>query len=49
LDQCCNRKLGKLVNKQNVLTMFFYFINYNIIIVQVRYITIETRGCLYWI
>jgi len=33
-------KLGKLVH-----TTFFggYFINYNIIIVQVRYITIETK------
>jgi hypothetical protein len=33
-------KLGKLVHKQNYL---FYFINYNIIIVQVRYISIETK------
>ena len=33
-------KLGKLVHKQNY---FFYFINYNIIIVQVRYISIETK------
>jgi hypothetical protein len=33
-------KLGKLVHKQNY---FSYFINYNIIIVQVRYISIETK------
>ena len=38
-------KLGKLVHKQNCLTTLSYFINYNIIIVQVRYvryITVET-------
>jgi hypothetical protein len=35
-------KLGKLVHKQNRYHDFFiYFINYNIIIVQVRYITTE--------
>jgi len=37
-------KLGKLVHKQNCSHDFlFYFINYNIIIVQVRYITIKTE------
>jgi hypothetical protein len=36
-------KLGKLVHKQNCLTTLFHFINYNIIIVQVRYITVETK------
>ena len=36
-------KLGKLVHKQNCSHDFFYFINYNIIIVQVRYITIESK------
>jgi hypothetical protein len=37
-------KLGKLVQKQNCSHDFFlfYFLNYSIIIVQVRYITIET-------
>ena len=39
-DQCCNRKkLGKLVNKQNCYLNFIY----NIIIVQVKYITILTN------
>ena len=40
------RKLGKLVHKQNCshdFFFFFFFINYNIIIVQVRYINIETK------
>ena len=36
------RKLGKLVHKQNCSHDFFYFINYNIIL-QLRYITIETK------
>ena len=37
-------KFGKLVDKQNCSYIFlFYFINFNIIIVQVRYITIETK------
>ena len=36
-------KLGKLVHKQNCSHDFFIFINYNIIIVQVRYLTIETN------
>ena len=37
-------KLGKLVHKQNCSHyFFFYFINYNIIIVQVRHINIETK------
>jgi hypothetical protein len=35
--------LGKLVHRQTALTTFFYFINFNIIIIQVRYITIETK------
>jgi len=34
--------LGKLVHKQSCFHDIFYFINY-IIIVQVRYITIETK------
>ena len=35
-------KLGILAHKQTVLTtVLFYFINYNIIIAQVRYIIIE--------
>ena len=33
-------KLGKLVHKQNCSQDLFYFINYNIIILQVRSITI---------
>jgi len=37
-------KLGKLVHKQKCShNFFFYLINYNINIVQVRYITIETK------
>ena len=37
-------KLDKLVHKQNCSHDFFlYFINYNIIIVQVIYINIETK------
>ena len=37
-------KLGKLVHKQKCSHDFlFYFINYSIIIVQVRYIIIETK------
>jgi hypothetical protein len=36
-------KLGKLVNKQNCYHDLFFIINYNIIIVQVRCITIETK------
>ena len=37
-------KLGKLVHKQNCSHGFlFYLINYSIIIVQVRYKTIETK------
>ena len=36
-------KIGKLVHVQNCSRDFFYFINYNIIIVQVGYITIETK------
>jgi hypothetical protein len=34
-------KLGKLVHKQNCSHDLFFNINYTIIIVQVRYITIE--------
>ena len=37
-------KLGKLVHKQDCSRDFyFYFMNYNITIVRVRYITIETK------
>ena len=36
-------KLDKLVQKQSCFHDFFYLINYNIIIVQVRYITIEIK------
>ena len=36
-------KLDKLVQKQSCSHDFFYLINYNIIIVQVRYITIEIK------
>ena len=36
-------KLGKLVHTKNCSHDCFYFINYNIIIIQVRYITIETK------
>ena len=36
-------KLGKLVHKQTLFSCRFYYINENIIIVQVRYITIETK------
>jgi hypothetical protein len=36
-------KLDKLVQKQTCFHDFFYLINYNIIIVQVRYITIEIK------
>jgi len=44
-------KLGKLVHKKKLYSrLFFYLINHNIIIVQVRYITIETkRSYPYWI
>ena len=31
------------ISNKTVLTTFFYFINFNIITVQVRYITIETQ------
>ena len=38
------RKLGKLVHKQNCSYDFlFIFLNYNIIIVQIRCINIETK------
>ena len=37
------KKLGKLVHKQNCFSRFFIFMNYNIIVVQVRYISIETK------
>jgi hypothetical protein len=36
-------KLGKLLHKQNCSQDFFYIINYSIVIVQVRCITIETK------
>jgi hypothetical protein len=42
-------KLGKLGHKQNCSHDFFIFLNYNIIIVQVRYITIERKDVVpYW-
>jgi hypothetical protein len=42
-------KLGKLGHKQNCSHDFFIFFNYNIIIVQVRYITIERKDVVpYW-
>ena len=36
-------KLGKLVHKHNSSHNFYLYINHNIIIVQVRYITIERK------
>ena len=43
-------KLGKLVQKQNCSQDLFYFMYYNIVIVQVRYIILkQLRNCSYWI
>ena len=36
-------KFSNLVHKQTFLTTFFYFLSDNTIIVQVRYITTETK------
>jgi hypothetical protein len=36
-------KLGKLSHKQNCSHNFYFYINHNIIIVQVRYINIERK------
>ena len=41
-------KLGKLVQKQNCSQDLFYFMYYNIVIVQVRYIILkQLRNCSY--